>query len=363
MSSLPATDKSSYPRGARLAGYLALAYVVLIVYASLIPFSGWRSPGLEIGSFLFVPWSRHIRRFDLFINFLAYVPLGLLLVLTLHSRMSTKSALVASVLCGFALSLVMETVQMFLPTRTSSALDVLCNGLGGLTGAFIASRPGVRGLIANHLANFRDRWFYPGSLGDIGLVLLGLWFVSQADPSLPLWGTFFFADNGGPNMREFSLLGMLSAMCNTIAIGLLCMLLMRSAKAAVIALLVVLLTASIIKLLAAAVLLKPQALLQWLAAESIIGISYGLVVVAASPLLALRSVIRLCALALAVGIVIPYLGSNDPQSALTLFSWHYGHLLNFTGLARIVAELWPFAALAYLGAFVSMLGRQIRHRV
>ncbi|HXZ96167.1 MAG TPA: VanZ family protein [Burkholderiales bacterium] len=364
MASLPATDKSvSFPSGSRLAGYLALAYLVLIVYASLIPFSGWRVPGVEVWSFLFAPWSRHIRPFDLFINFLAYLPLGFLLVLALHSQLSMKGALVFSALSGFALSLAMEAVQMYLPSRTSSGLDVLTNGLGASAGAFFASRRDVRNLITDHLADFRDRWFVPGSVGDMGLVLLGLWYVSQLDPSLPLLGTIFFANSGGPNTHDFSLLGMLSAMCNTVAIGLLFELLTRTAKAAFIALLVLLLTASVIKLLTAAVLLKPQALLQWLAAESVIGIGYGLVVVAASLLLTLRRVILLCALALAVGIVVSHLRPNNAQSALTLFSWHYGHLLNFTGLARVIAELWPFAALGYLGLFFPKLRTQIRHRV
>lgn len=364
MASLPATDKSnSYPRGSRLAGYLALACLVLIVYASLIPFTGWRDPGVEIWSFLFAPWSRHIRRFDIFINFLAYLPLGFLLVLALQSRLSIRSALAASVLTGFALSLTVEAVQMFLPTRTSSTLDVLTNGLGGLTGALIAARQDIRNLIVTRLADFRDRWFIPGNLGDLGLVLLGLWFVSQLNPSLPLLGIVFFAENSSQFMRGFSLLGTLSVMCNLVGVSLLLMLLMRTAKAAFIAILILLLTASVIKLLAAAVLLRPQALLQWLSAESVIGIGYGLFIVAASSLLTLRRVILLCAFALTAGIVVSHMHRSDAQSALTLFSWHYGHLLNFTGLARIVAELWPFAALGYLCLFVQRLRSRLRHRV
>ena len=364
MASLPAADKSvSYPRGSRLAGYLAVAYLVLIVYASLIPFTGWRDPGAVVWSFLYAPWSRHTRRFDIFINFLAYLPLGFLLVLALQSRLSIKGALIISALTGFAVSLSMEAVQMYLPARTNSTLDVLTNGLGGLIGALIAARQDVRKLIAAHLADLRDRWFVSGSLGDMGLVLLGLWFVSQLNPSLPLLGIVFFAENSSPFMRGLSLLGTLSVMCNLVGISLLLMLLMRTAKAALIAILVLLSTASVIKLLAAAVLLKPQAMLQWLTAESVIGIGYGLFIVAVSLLLTLRRVILLCAFALAAGIFISHLHRGDAQPALALFRWHYGHLLNFTDLARIVAELWPFAALGYLCLFVQRLRAQVRHRV
>ncbi len=364
MASLLSADKSvSYPRGSRLAGYLALAYLVLVVYASLIPFTGWRDPGVGIWSFLFTPWSRHIRRFDVIINFLAYLPVGFLLVLALQSRLSVKNALIVASLTGFGLSLAMEAVQMYLPARTSSTLDILVDGLGGLIGALIAARQDVRNLIAVRVADFRDRWFVHGSLGDIGLVLLGLWFVSQLNPSLPLLGIVFFTENSSPFMHGLSLLGTLSVMCNLVGVSLLLMLLMRTAKAAFIAILVLLSTASVIKLLAAAVLLKPQALLQWLTAESVIGIGYGLFIVAIALLLTLRQVILLCAFALAAGIFISLLYRSDAQQTLVLFSWHYGHLLDFTGLARIVAEVWPYVALGYLCLFVQRLRAQVRQRV
>ena len=362
-STLTTNESASRPRGARLAAYLALAYLLLIVYASLTPFTGWRDPVVEIWSFLFAPWSRHIRRFDVIINLLAYMPFGFLLVLALQSRCTVRSALIAATLAGLATSLAMEAVQMYLPARTSSTLDVLTNGLGGLIGAFIAARQDVRKLIAVHLADFRDRWFVHGSLGDMGLVLLGLWFVSQLNPSLPLLGIVFFVENSSPFMHGLSLLGTLSVMCNLVGVSLLLMLLMRTAKAAFIAILVLLSTASVIKFLAAAVLLKPQALLQWLTAESVIGIGYGLFIVAVALLLTLRQVILLCAFTLAAGIFISHLYRSDAQQTLVLFSWHYGHLLNFTGLARIVAEVWPYVALGYLCLFVQRLRAQVRHRL
>jgi VanZ family protein len=348
-STLTTNDSASRPRGARLAAYLALAYLLLIVYASLTPFSGWRDSGADVWSFLFGPWSRHIRRFDVIINLLAYMPFGFLLCLALQSRCTIRSALIAATLAGLATSLVLEEVQMYLPTRTSSTLDVLTNGLGCLTGAVIAARAGGRRFIAVHLARLRDRWFIPGVLGDLGLVLLGMWFISQLNPSLPLLGIVPFSDSSAL-ARGFSMLGSLSVMCNLIGVGLLSMLLLRSAKAAVAATLALILAASLIKLVAAAVLLKPEALLQWLTAESVTGIGYGLFAVAAALLLSRRGVVLLSTFTLVIGIIISHLHPNDAHSApaLRLFSWHYGHLLNFTGLARIVAELWPFLVLAYL---------------
>jgi VanZ family protein len=364
-STLVKDEPAPRPRAVRLAAYLALAYLLLIAYASLAPFSGWRDPGVSVVSFLLVPWSRYIRRFDILINFLAYIPLGFLLLLALRSRLSIKSALAVSALAGMALSFAMETVQMYLPAHTSSTLDMLTNGVGGLTGALIAAQRSVRRFIAVHLVGFRDRWFIPGRLGDLGLMLLGLWFVSQLNPSLPLLGIVFLAEDNNPFMHGSILLSTLSVMCNLVGIGLFLTLLMRTPKAALIAILALLLIACLIKLLAAAMLLKPQLLLQWLTAESVIGIGYGLFMVAASLLLTLRQVILLCAFALAAGIFIAHLHPGDVQStlALNLFDWHYGHLLNFTELARVVAELWPFATLGYLCLLVQRLRAAIRHRV
>ncbi|MDE2584156.1 MAG: VanZ family protein, partial [Betaproteobacteria bacterium] len=66
-----------------LARYLALAYTLLVIYASLHPFSGWRDLGLSPLAFLEAGWPRYWTGFDLTVNILAYVPLGFLLALAL----------------------------------------------------------------------------------------------------------------------------------------------------------------------------------------------------------------------------------------------------------------------------------------
>jgi hypothetical protein len=47
----------------------------------------------------------------------------------------------------------------------------------------------------------------------------------------------------------------------------------------------------------------------------------------------------------------------QPLEALWPFRWNYGQLLNYTGLARTVAELWPLAAAAYLFRLRRLLRR------
>ena len=72
------TDRHPEAGSTVLPRYLALAYLALIVYASLHPFSGWRDPGLSPIYFLTAGWPRYWTAFDLLTNVLAYLPLGFL---------------------------------------------------------------------------------------------------------------------------------------------------------------------------------------------------------------------------------------------------------------------------------------------
>src|SRR6267378_2891298 len=63
-----------------LARYLFAAYIPLVVYASLHPFSGWRDRGLPPFAFLTAPFPRPIPVFDVVANVIGYVPLGFLAV-------------------------------------------------------------------------------------------------------------------------------------------------------------------------------------------------------------------------------------------------------------------------------------------
>ena len=70
----------------RLAGILAFAYLLTIVYASLQPFRGWRMPAPEIIGFLGAPWPRYITLEDIVVNVAAYLLLGFLLSIFCGAR-------------------------------------------------------------------------------------------------------------------------------------------------------------------------------------------------------------------------------------------------------------------------------------
>jgi len=74
------------PHTVRLGRILALAYLLVIVYASVQPLRGWRMPAPEILAFLTAPWPPYITLEDILINIAAYVPLGFLLSIGYGAR-------------------------------------------------------------------------------------------------------------------------------------------------------------------------------------------------------------------------------------------------------------------------------------
>jgi hypothetical protein len=78
---------------------------------------------------------------DVLVNFLGFVPMGFLLLdyLLLARLSSSPAALV--VLAGFALSLTIECLQWYLPTRDSDMTDVITNTLGTAFGVALCLLP------------------------------------------------------------------------------------------------------------------------------------------------------------------------------------------------------------------------------
>lgn len=342
------------PRGARLALFLAIGHLGLIVWASLTPFAGWRLPDPATVSVLSLKLPRYFTRFDVAINVLAYIPFGFFVTLALLGTLPPRRAVPAAFLLGSLLSLGLEELQLYVPGRISSNLDFLSNSLGALLGAALGASAGRRRLLAVRLANWRTRWFLPGGMIDLGLALLALWLFTQINPSLPLLGNLFTSREfllplaEFPQRHDFRLLETVSVLLNVLAVGLLLRVLLRPERNATAALLAMIGAAAAVKLGAGALLLKPAALFQWLSLEALVGIGYGFLVVAACQFLPWRPLRYACGGSLVCGIVLTQL-SVDAAGALRLFSWRHGHLLNFTGVARQVSEWWPFLALVYLG--------------
>ena len=174
-----------FPR-ARLRTYLAAGYALLIVYASLSPFTGWREQGVEFSAVLAIPLLRQYTWFDAAANLLAYLPFGLLLGLTLRAHCGAIWSVLFATLGGIMLSATMEYAQIYLPVRISSSFDILSNSSGALLGAVLAVSIAPRAWFGLHLALWRLRLFHGGGNMDFGLALVVLWIFAQINPSLPI---------------------------------------------------------------------------------------------------------------------------------------------------------------------------------
>ena len=99
------------PSPALLARYLALAWLGLLIYASLHPFSGWRDTGISPFAYLAGAWPRYWTVFDLVTNVFAYIPLGFLLTLALIRLPGRYTAAVLACLLASSVSFSMECLQ------------------------------------------------------------------------------------------------------------------------------------------------------------------------------------------------------------------------------------------------------------
>lgn len=162
---------------------LVLAYVVLIVYASLYPFAEWRSQGIHPWAFVGSPPPRFWTVFDVVTNVVGYAPLGFLLTLAQMRSFGTGHAgasAMRAVVVAAGLSFVLETLQSYLPTRVPSNLDLALNAGGAAIGAAMAAILERLGVLVRW-SRFRARWFLPHAGTE--LVLLALWPIALLFPA------------------------------------------------------------------------------------------------------------------------------------------------------------------------------------
>jgi hypothetical protein len=96
-------------------------------------------PGRELLLTPWVSWRGRYELYDILLNIAGFLPFGFLVTHVLKRRTRSIVALLlltAAAACAF--SLFIELTQYYLPSRSSSMVDVASNSLGGLLGAWIA---------------------------------------------------------------------------------------------------------------------------------------------------------------------------------------------------------------------------------
>jgi VanZ family protein len=339
--------------------YLTFAYLVLVIYASLHPFADWRDLGLSPFAFLEAGWPRYWTAFDLSINVLAYLPLGFLLALTLARIPGRLTPALTAALLAALISLCLECLQTWLPTRVSSSLDLASNTLGASLGAMLTLWHGER--FFSRIALLQRHLLAPVPHAELALIMLGLWLLTQLSPETLLFGAGDLRHLIGltPAVAyaapSFFVIETSIIVSNTVAIGLIARTLLTDRSSPHMVLAIFFTLALSIRTLAAAVLISPQDAFAWLTPGAGLGLLIGSVILSLTLLLPPSPRLALAGLALMAGTVLVNLTPSNPYSAVALAAWRQGHFLNFNGLTRLIASVWPFLALPYL----TVLGRRL----
>lgn len=358
---------------------LAGVYAVLVVYASLYPFTDWRwPPGQRLSALLALPWPPYVLPYDLWFNLLGYLPLGALVGIAVwRSGGPGWMALAAAVLGPAALSWGCEVLQQFLPGRHASLRDLAMNSAGAATGAALA-------LVWLRLGGgslwqaLRERWFLRDSAG--ALALLTLWPVALLFPApVPLglgqvsnrlregaqdllagvpWAEATYELLAAPDAATAPLRPLTEAVITMLGLLAPCLLaysvmnpgwrrLAMSAGA---------LTLAVTGMTLSTLLnFGPQHAMAWVAPGTPAALAAGLVLATLMAPLR-RSVVVGLALVALTGLVVGVAHApDDPYFAQSLQAWEQGQFVRFHGLAQWVGWLWPYAALAWL---LARLGRR-----
>jgi VanZ family protein len=167
---------------------LWLAVTAAIAYLSLYPLADWRLRQPSLFAFLSQGFPRYYSQVDLVSNVAAYVIFGLLFALGWSGRRPSWLPALLAAFAGMLLSLSLEAMQSYLPTRVPSMLDFSANAAGGVIG----------GIIGAVVARYRIRvgpgptpasrqWYEQGPA--LGWALVVIWVTSQLPTQRLLFAT------------------------------------------------------------------------------------------------------------------------------------------------------------------------------
>ena len=332
---------------------LFLTYSALLASGSLYPIAAWQSDRVLDLSFLWAAWPRKITRIDLLTNLFVYAPFGILATRALFRRQYTLARWLSICFLGALFSTTLECLQLFVPNRVASNVDILTNTAGAAIGAALAPFFSTRSRLFALFVALRRHWFRPGWIVNLGLILLLLWVLAQFSLQKPglvaggLHGGFTpFWERGVAQFRPG--VALLFAL-DIASLSLFIASLLRPDQRLKVGTLLFTVSAILLKFLVAALLIKLVFLVRLLSSETLLGLSVGAGSALAiiyfrekpPPYPLLASV--LCALILAKLFQgAPFLTSTGQTPDLAT---QPELLFNIGGVAYLVAELWPYLAL------------------
>ncbi|MBU0500290.1 MAG: VanZ family protein [Gammaproteobacteria bacterium] len=323
--------------------FLLAGYLGLIALGSLYPLWGWEPLSSWSPAFLTQSLPRYITRTDVTTNLLIYIPIGYGLALLLGQPRWRNLAVIPTVLLGAAFSLTMESLQLLLPARFASNLDIFLNSLGTLIGALLSLHHGrwLRG--GRRLAKWRHDWFQAGQRADLGLWLLLLWAFSQLSlrpfPGIG-WLKLHLRPMDVPpsSLDQINPAWLLAVSVEIAAVGAFMTCLLRPGRYAA-ALLLLFISAFMLKLLAATLLLKLSLVGGILSLETILAFVAAFWLLLLHPVSRRRRGVALFFLVAIILCRLVYVESPFvPEKSI----------LNLVGMASLISALWPWMALGLL---------------
>ena len=332
------TRSAATARSKSLRWTLFVTCVCVVIYGTLFPFSGWRTPG-DFHRLFSAAALNDVSATDVFANILLYMPLGFLAGLGRRLR-RTPLILLAALL----LSLGLETTQAFLPGRVASWLDLATNVFGaglGITTAAIMHWPDVGWgrHLATRLRGDRVAWlgiaalaawvcaqlipFVPSlAISDLKNGLKPLWHVLQGSRSVDLWRcAVYVAATAALTITSASVLRILECGC----VAAICLLAVLPLKVLVVG--------------------------RQLSPEALIGTCAGVALGVALWSDGRQRALIVAALLLPGYIVAEALHPGVPNTVTHAFNWiplHAQLTQPLNGLANLADAIWPPLALACL---------------
>ena len=344
------TPMSPFTRSSGFVGLATLAYVVVVAIASVYPAEGWRIPDASVLWHQLSEWPRYYTWNDVIFNVAAYVPIGILITAWLRRHLRGMQAAAGAFALATLLSATMEVLQGGIALRVPSALDVFCNAVGGLLGAWIALFTG------DHedgvFARWRARFLAPHNGGDAGLVLLGLWVLAQFRPDLWLFSTGDLRHLIPVPAGAYSALAYVAFEAGVAVLGVVTVagiLRVMAAENPVGALIVLMMGGLAARSFAAALLFEGGHALLWITPGNGLGIAAGLGLGITACMMSRRAAAIAAFAAMLGGTLLLNAGPLNPYASVSgVDAWQQGHYRSFAGTTRIIALFWPVLAAFFL---------------
>lgn len=334
-------------------------YILFIIYGSLFPLAGWRLPEQSLLENWQQAIGRHISRSDLLTNLMVYVPLGFLLSSVISSRFGHFGRILLTVILGSLLSLSMEYLQLFLPARTSSPIDLLLNVLSTLLGGLSFSWLGAGSSLGEQFGDWRQNRFNDGRVTDIGLAVIVLWGAAQLAPFVPsldvgdlknglkpLWLTLH-------DLSRFNGYRAVTYALNITSLGAVLLLILKlHGKAPV-----------WLGLFCGIVLLgKTTVAGRQLSLEALVGLVFGVLLTVGLQRLSKGGVLFCGICSAAAAFIVEEMRPDITAADFHDFNWiPFSSQMteNVSGIGSIIDGLWPFAAMGFFAAAHASPGRKI----